>query len=284
MTDDPGAAAITAAARGLVSLWETRDEIHLPGWGEPFRPLGELLPPRDAEWAEHNPQMIPTLWYPALAHETRRGRVIDVFDHLPAETGLSLPTRQALSRLYSWGLASRTTCEWIADCLAGRPLLEVGAGAGYWARLLRLCGVDVRATDAQAQVEHNGWTGHYRWSEVTPADAVESAASAPDHALALIWPPPGDPMAVQALRAYQGPAVLYIGDSPGGLCATPAFFTELKTRWRPASHSPLTLRWLGNHDRATHYVRRETAGRAVAAEPSPPLSAQSTTRASAKPS
>jgi hypothetical protein len=182
--------------------------------------------------------------------------VIEVFDHLPAGYGDPLPRRQELSRVFSWALASRTALDWIDGCLDGRPLLEVGAGSGYWAGLLRARGVDVLATDAEARTEHNGWTSRFRYTDVRPGQAAQDAADHPDRILALLWPPYQDPMAVETLRAYRGPGLLYLGDRPGGLCADPAFFTELTHRWRPAARCPLTLRWLGNHDSAVFYVRR----------------------------
>lgn len=259
---DPASAAagtivrLTRTAERLIELWEERrDGVLLPGWGVPFRPLGELLPPVDAEFAEHNPQMMPLLWYPAL----RSGTVIDVFDHLPG--GMlpagPLPRRQELSRVYSWSIASRTALDWFAECLAGRGLLEVGAGSGYWASLLRARGVDVVATDAVTEL--NGYTDRFRYTEVAEATAVDAVRGHPERVLSLVWPPGGDPMAVEALRSYRGDALFYLGDRPGGLCADAAFGRELAQHWVPRSRCPLTLRWLGVGDRATFWVRRDHA-------------------------
>ncbi|WP_327065238.1 hypothetical protein [Kitasatospora sp. NBC_01302] len=253
---DPTARLIAETAERLVRLWASRSELHHPGWGRPFRPLGELLPEQDTEFAAQNPQMVPLLWYPALRHGSSRAPVVDVFDHLPAELGPALPRRQELSRIYSWALASRTALDWIAECLDGRGLLEVGAGSGYWAWLLRARGIDVLATDAASGTEQNGWTDRFQFTAVRPGGAAEEAAAHPDRVLALLWPPYRDPMAVDALRTYRGPGVLYLGDRPGGICAERSFFTELATHWRPLSHCPLTLRWLGNRDVATFFVRR----------------------------
>ncbi|MGK4585215.1 hypothetical protein [Kitasatospora sp. HPMI-4] len=253
---DPAVRLIAETAERLVRLWASCPELHHAGWDRPFRPLGELLPEQDVEFAAQNPQMVPLLWYPALRHGTPRAPVIDVFDHLPAESGPPLPRRQELSRIYSWALASRTALDWIGDCLEGRGLLEVGAGSGYWAWLLRARGVDVLATDAEARAEHNGWTDRFQFTEVRPGRAAEDAAAHPERVLALLWPPHRDPMAADALHAYQGSGLFYLGDGAGGICADDSFFTELAARWRPLSRCPLTLRWLGNRDTATFYVRR----------------------------
>ncbi|MFE7486320.1 hypothetical protein [Kitasatospora sp. NPDC057541] len=253
---DPTARMVAATAERLIRLWDGRPELRHPGWARPFRQLGDLLPAQDVEFAAHNPQMVPLLWYPALRHGSGARPVIDVFDHLPAGFGPPLPRRQELSRVYSWALASRTAVDWIADRLDGRGLLEVGAGSGYWAGLLRARGIDVLATDAVADAGHNGFTDRFQYTEVRPGRAAEDAAAHPDRVLALLWPPHRDPMAADALRAYRGPGVLYLGDRSGGLCADPAFFAQLAAHWRPVSRCRLTLRWLGNHDTATFFVRR----------------------------
>ncbi|WP_073811214.1 hypothetical protein [Kitasatospora sp. CB01950] len=255
--DDPAAQLVAQTAERLIRLWAERGELHHPGWGRPFRQLAELLPASDVEFAVHNPQMVPLLWYPALRRESAHGTVVEVFDHLPADAGPPLPRRQELSRIYSWAPVTRTALDWIAGRLAGRGLLEVGAGSGYWAARLREHGVDVLATDAEARTELNGWTDRFRWTDVRPGRAAEDAAAHPDRALALIWPPHRDPMALEALRAYRGDHLIHLGDRPGGLCADDAFFAELAAHWQPAARCPLALRWLGNHDTLTHWVRRE---------------------------
>ncbi|MER5349313.1 hypothetical protein ABT093_03120 [Kitasatospora sp. NPDC002551] len=253
---DPTALMVAGTAERLIRLWAGRTELYHPGWGRPVRQLGDLLPAQDVEFAAHNPQMVPLLWYPALRHGSRARPVVEVFDHLPAERGPPLPRRQELSRVYSWALASRTAVEWIADRLDGRGLLEVGAGSGYWAWLLRARGLDVLATDVEARTERNGFTDSFRYTEVRPGRAAEDAAAHPGRVLALLWPPHRDPMAAETLRADRGPGLLYLGDRPGGMCADPAFFAEIAAHWRPVSHCPLTLRWLGNRDTATFCTRR----------------------------
>ncbi|WP_412516457.1 hypothetical protein K8Z49_37750 [Actinomadura madurae] len=77
---------IAETGRRLVGYWEQhRHGVFMPGWHVPFCPLGELLPARDVEFAERNPQMVPLLWYPALRQGPDTMPVIDVFDYLPAD-------------------------------------------------------------------------------------------------------------------------------------------------------------------------------------------------------
>jgi SAM-dependent methyltransferase len=55
--------------------------------------------------------------------------------------------RDELAPLYAWAIPSPGSIAWIVDVLDGTPLLEVGAGRGYWAALLAQAGIDVVAFD-----------------------------------------------------------------------------------------------------------------------------------------
>src|SRR3954471_21819338 len=68
-----------------------------------------------------------------------------------------------LSERYSFAIPSN---EVLAALRALGPLVEVGAGAGYWARLLRDLGADVVATDLELPAD-NGWLhGARPWTAI----------------------------------------------------------------------------------------------------------------------
>ncbi|WP_149563014.1 hypothetical protein [Streptomyces cacaoi] len=273
MSAAPPAASrrLAALAQELMAFWDEHEYVVFPGWPLPFRPLEELLPQRDVDFALRNPQMVPLLWYPAIRPPTAPEGVVEVLDHLPgwAAPAPSMLRRQYLSRIYSWALASRTAVDWAVRSLDGRKLVEVGAGTGYWASLLADRGLDVLATDQH--VHRNGYADMFRFAAVQPLDAPTAAARHPDRVLGLWWPPRDDPMAVDTLRAYRGEHLLYVGDARGGQCADAAFFDELESGWHPVSSCPLTLRWLGNSDGATLYRRGRGLGAgAVDAGPARP--------------
>ncbi|MFB0630080.1 hypothetical protein [Streptomyces sp. AB3(2024)] len=241
----------------LQAMWEATPTVMLPGWGHPFRSLAELLPERDLLLADRNPQMVPLLWYPALRAPGPAGPVVEVFDHLPGDRPASplMLRRQDLAGLYSWAVCTASAVEWIGSVTGGAPLVEVGAGSGYWARQLSLAGVGVVATDLHP-VEGNGFTHGFRYAEVETLAAAEAVRRHPGHTLLLVWPPPADPMAVRALRAYRGDLFLYVGEGPGGMCADAAFFAELRRHWTVEAVCRPTVRWLGHADRVTLYRRR----------------------------
>ena len=128
------------------------------------------------------------------------------------------------------------------------PLVEMGAGTGYWASLLAERGVDIVCHDKFPP------SGSARFFPVTPADPAVLADHG-DRALFLCWPPHGLPFAADCLQAYPGETVVYIGERAGGACATDAFFTRLEAEFELASETTLPS-WWGYHDQLYVWKRR----------------------------
>ena len=93
------------------------------------------------------------------------------------------------------------------------PLVEIGAGTGYWARKLRDIGADILAFD---QAPPNGDVpNRYHphtptWSEVAPGNHTVLTAHS-DRALLLCWPPLFSSLG-DRLDFYDGNTVACIGD------------------------------------------------------------------------
>jgi len=131
--------------------------------------------------------------------------------------------RREAARRYAWAVPSDAAL----DALAGlSPIIEVGAGTGYWAALLRDRGVDVLAFDIAPRDPANHHHGDSPlWTNVERADA-EVAGLHPDRTLFLCWPPYDEPMGATALRAYiaaGGHTLVYIGEGEGGCTANDDF-------------------------------------------------------------
>ncbi|HEY7265474.1 MAG TPA: hypothetical protein VH589_28825 [Trebonia sp.] len=160
---------------------------------------------------------------------------------------LNLPARRReLAALFSWAIPADGA---LAVLSRYAPLIEVGAGAGYWAGLLRARGVDVAATDLAPP--------RRPWTTVAAASAA-AAARAPDsggRTLFLCWPPHDDDGAsYAALRAYRGEVVAYLGGGPGGPAGTVRFHRELTLNWHPAEQVAVP-NWPGLRDRLVVYRR-----------------------------
>jgi hypothetical protein len=153
-----------------------------------------------------------------------------------------------LRRIFSWAVPDDAALAAIASA-SPRGVVEVGAGTGYWAALLRHRGVDVAAFDAapldsELHNGHHALLGHDEppppFTRVQLGDAATAAAAHPGRTLLLCWPPPEErhasapssqpSMAVDALAAYAGERVVYIGDERG-TTAGPAFHAALARSW-----------------------------------------------------
>lgn len=151
--------------------------------------------------------------------------------------------RRDLCHRYAFAIPSDEALDLIAPY---SPIVEIGAGTGYWAHLLRQRGAVVRAYDVRPR--------RRSFAPVLRGRA-RKAKQFSDHALMLCWPPLNDPMAANALALYRGSTVIYIGEDAGGCCATDAFFEALEVGWRQVADCPLP-QWDGIHDTLSIWRRR----------------------------
>ncbi len=92
------------------------------------------------------------------------------------------------------------------------------------------------------------------FADVRPGDA-SVAGRHPDRVLLLCWPPYDDPMARDALSAYGGDLVVYVGEPRGGCSGDDAFFDLLDRDWT-LEHLHVPARWEGAYDDVAVYRRR----------------------------
>jgi SAM-dependent methyltransferase len=129
--------------------------------------------------------------------------------------------RHDLVRRYAWAIPNHVALEKIAT-YAPR-IVEIGAGTGYWAMLLTQCGCDVVAYDTEPYQNSQADNNHFPIEVGGPEKAQQHS----DRALFLCWPPYDEPMATDALLAYEGDTLIYIGESSGGCTADKDFFALL---------------------------------------------------------
>jgi len=150
----------------------------------------------------------------------------------------------------------------IATLVRHSPIVEIGAGTGYWARLTAEAGADVVAYDSRV-----GLTARRRprrgtcW--VTKCGAYfpvrrGGSSMAKYHAhrtLFLCWPPYDATMAEKALANYEGATVIYVGEN-GGCTASDKFHDMLERDWELTDVIRIP-QWHGIHDRMEVYRRGE---------------------------
>jgi hypothetical protein len=148
---------------------------------------------------------------------------------------------------YAWAVPDERAINVIAK---HSPLIEIGAGTGYWAWLLRQRGADILAYDKRGENEVV-----IQWTEVLKGTPTELQHH-PDRTLFLCWPPYDDAMAYDCLVAYQGRCLIYVGEGAGGCTGDEAFHDELERGWEETEEYNIPQHW-GMHDRLTIWRRKE---------------------------
>lgn len=184
---------------------------------------------------------------------------------------LNLPERRReLAALFAWAIPD----EGALAVLGGYgPLLECGAGTGYWAALLRARGCDILACDLDPPGAAAGTSPRRArrcaWAAVDAVDAVAAARAHRDRVLFLCWPPYDDDRASYgALRAYRGDVVAYVGGGADGPTGTVRFHRELALNWHPAEQAAVPT-WPGLRDRLVVYRRNPVRQRLTQRERCP---------------
>ena len=172
-----------------------------------------------------------------------------------------------LQAIYAYAVPSPETIRWISTFCDGRPVVELGAGRGYWARQLARVGMSVRAYDSappdqlgnvsfprskgQVDVWHavGGLTGYEALISEIPAEFV----------LLLCWPPGwGSSMASEALASFEaagGRRLVFVGQTKGGQTGDDAFFDRLAAHWIVDSVDQNHVSWWNSIDVAQAWVR-----------------------------
>jgi hypothetical protein len=173
--------------------------------------------------------MFPPLKNPYLDEFESSMPVWRVPPHLRKLTMQRYVARQRMVAEYAWAIP---TPEAIEVLLHHTPLVEMGAGTGYWAWLIRQAGGDIVAFDRYPPPDgRNRWhAGEKQWTEVKPG-GPRLLARHPGRTLFLCWPPEDEPMAEQCIQAYAGSTLIYVGEVPGEGGA--AALAEALQGWEP---------------------------------------------------
>lgn len=169
-----------------------------------------------------------------------------------------------LQAIYSYAIPSPETINWISTFCADRPVVELGAGRGYWAAQMARAGVKVEAYDSEPpdKTENMSFTHAAgqadMWHHVGPVEDLKY--SGPDQVLFLCWPPGwGNKMASEALATFEqqgGTRLVYIGQPKGGMTGTDAFFDALAANWQLDSEDQQHVAWWNLADVAQSWTRR----------------------------
>jgi hypothetical protein len=165
--------------------------------------------------------------------------------------------RDHATRRWSWAIPDEHA---IAMLVKYSPLIEIGAGTGYWAALASAAGADVVAFDQNPPAlasKRNHWHPNTnRFFDVRRGGAAK-VHEHPGRTLFLCWPPMQCPMPGQALAAYTGDIVIFVGEMHG-CCENGDFTAAIERDWDLVEEVD-NPQWHGIHDYMGVYRRKSGA-------------------------
>jgi hypothetical protein len=199
------------------------------------------------------------------------GRRVVGEKHRPGTFSEAWVNRRGWCRQYAWAIPSPEALDWMVERLAGRSVVEIGAGTGYWAWQLLQRGVHVSAYD-EAPPGRHGSRNHYHSPQRGPDHEFTDepgeqffpvkygssyyAGLWPDKVLYLSWPPYAEAMASKVLARFVGDELIYCGEGEGGCTGDDEFHDLLRDEWERVDACRDHVVWYGVHDELIHYRRR----------------------------
>ena len=151
--------------------------------------------------------------------------------------------QRAYGNRYSWAVPTDEAINAIKGYDV--PVVDFGAGSGYWSKLLADQGVNVVAYDDWS------WGRPVTWFPVQTG-GIESLPQHQDRAMLLVWPPHNS-MPLDALRAWDGGLLFYVGEV-FRVNGSVEFFGHLSRGWHLERKISLP-NWRGKVD-ALYVLRR----------------------------
>lgn len=171
----------------------------------------------------------------------------------------TLPSIQAMVRgsslrndyIHEYGFAVLNEVA-IAALLPYGPMLEVGAGTGYWSYELQRAGMDIVATDP-----YEGRYGFKRsWLKIEPLYAIPAIQQYPSRNLLTVWPDYDAPWTGEMLPHFKGDIIAYVGEGCGGCTGDEAMHRHLEEFFEEIQTVTIPQFW-GIHDKLVVYKRKE---------------------------
>ena len=170
--------------------------------------------------------------------------------------GADFRLREKLVKQYAWGIP---TAEAIQVLVKHSPVIEIAAGLGYWAYLADKAGCDIVAFDKFVDPAENVYAAKdaKMWFPVAQG-SFEKAALHPFRALFLCWPPYDESLAFDALQAYEGDRLIYVGETGSGCNADDAFWKLIDEEWYSDDEFVDLPQWNGLHDMLIIFKRQKS--------------------------
>jgi len=146
-----------------------------------------------------------------------------------------------LLRAMSWVFAHAIpTKEAITEIIKYNPIVEIFAGSGYWAWVLKKSGCKIEPYDnhnfCKIKNDYSLCPYPYYWLKPkTGTPDILKNNKFINYTLLLCWPPDEDEgeEAAKCLEYFKGSRLLYVGQKENGKTAGKKYFDILKKNWLP---------------------------------------------------
>lgn len=156
--------------------------------------------------------------------------------------------RDPLVKKYAWAIPGARAVERLVEL---SPLIEIGAGNGYWAKMIAQAGGLIEAYDHEPGRHARDADGDV-WYPVREGGVERITERHRRHTLFLCWPPYDDPMAADALCQFMdvgGGTVAYVGEGWGGCTGDDLFHGLLSEFFEEDYDMGCSVpQWSGIHD------------------------------------
>jgi len=172
---------------------------------------------------------------------------------IPTDPTAIIIVRQIFVKYFSWAIPSVESILEIKKFANNEQILEVGAGNGLWARLLKNAGCNIFATD-NFSTHNTDKTTIKRYIEVenlSNSQAIQKYNEA--NVLFLCWPPTNS-MSDESIKLFKGNKLIYIGEGNGGATGSDEFHSILWDDWKVVGKI-IIPRWNGVNDLIYLYER-----------------------------
>lgn len=160
---------------------------------------------------------------------TAMGQTFMARDRYIREIGFAVPCAEAIEAILGHG-----------------PLIEVGAGTGFWSALLASKGADVLACDLPSPDSYAFAVGTY--FPVEKCHGAEFVRRYPDRTVLMVWPDFKGEWSAEVARAMRpGQTIILVSEGHGGCVGCDDLFDQLEAEFDDVDDVALPV-WPGIHD------------------------------------
>ena len=136
----------------------------------------------------------------------------------------------------AWATPTFNVIKYIKEIVEEKPVLEIGAGYGLWAALLKMVGCNIIATDDYSWMKHNNGTSKETYTDIENISYGDALAKYNEYKiLFLCWPHPKGYMTYNTLQKFtegnKGETLIYIGEEDFTITGGINFQKYLEKNW-----------------------------------------------------